>query len=250
MTTLVTPAVPGPDQYPNAGQYPGQGQYPGPAPSVPPGTLPGMIPPDVPAQAPRKGWWRRNAVWLVLLPVAVVVAAGASSFRVWAYWWPTGLHHEVDRAAAGATAHLAGEYYDLGFDVPERANTYVLREVDASVTGVERVTELPPPAYGDPMPIPEGSVAYAVGMHFAAEPQTDISLCQIILVAEDGTRYGESNADLLGNLNRCAPPEAEGSLTVQPEWDVTSYVLADPDATITQVRLAFGGPEYVTFSLR
>jgi hypothetical protein len=211
--------------------------------------LPGSVPPDTPAPAPRKSWGRRNAVWLVLLPVAIAAAAGASSFRVWAYWWPTGLHHEVDRVNVGEPAHLAGEYYDLGFDVPERANTTVLREIDATVTGIERVERLPPPSYGDPVPIPDGSVAYEVRVHFAAEPKTDVALCQIILVAEDGTRYGESTPDVLGSSNRCSTPDAEGFVSEQPEWDVSSFVLADPDAEITQVRLGFGGPEYVTVDL-
>lgn len=239
MTTLVTPAVPGP----------GHGTLPGAAPSLRPGMLPGMIPPGTPLPRRRRSWGRRNAVWLVLLPIAIVAAAGASSFRVWAYWWPMGLHHEVDRVALGEPAHLAGEYYDLGINVPERANTYVLREVHATVQGIERVEQLPAPSYGDPVTIQDGSVAYQVQLHFAAEPQTDLSGCQIVLVAEDGTRYGESTDDLLGALNRCTAPGAEGSLSEQPEWDVTSFVLADADAEITQVRLAFGGPEYVTVDL-
>jgi hypothetical protein len=208
-----------------------------------------MIPPDVPAPPRRKGWWRRNIVWLVLLPVAIVAAAGASSFRVWSFWWPVGLHVEVDRVAMGEPAHLAGEYYDLGLDVPERANTYVLREIDATVTSVEQVDELPAPSWGDPVVIPDGSVVYEVQVHFAAEPQTDLSLCQITLVSDDGTRYGDSATDVLGSSNRCSTPEAAGFVSEQPEWDVTSYVLADPDEEITQVRLGFGGPEYVTVDL-
>ena len=240
MTTLVTPAAPGP----------GQGTPPDAAPSLRPGMLPGMIPPNAQAPRPHRSWGRRNAVWLVLLPIAIVVAAGASSFRVWAFWWPVGLHLEVDRVALGEPAHLAGEYYDaFGFDVPERAQTTVLREVDATVTSVEQVTELPVPSYGDPVPIPEGSVVYEVRAHFAAELQTDLSLCQITLVAEDGTRYGDSTTDVLGSSNRCSTPEAEGFVSEQPEWEVTSFVLADPGAEITQVRLGFGGPEYVTFEL-
>ncbi|MFD6139861.1 hypothetical protein [Promicromonospora sp. NPDC060271] len=240
MTTLVTPAA-----------DPGPGMPQGAAPSLRPGMLPGMIPPGVPPVPVRrrKGWWQRNAIWLVLLPVAIATAAGASSFRVWAFWWPTGLHLEVDRAAAGETAHLVDEYLDMGFDVPERANTTVRREVAATVTGVEQVDELPPPAFGDPLPIPEGSVAYEVRMHFAAELQTDLTGCQIILVAADGTRYGESSTDVLGSSNRCSPPDAESFISEQPEWDVTSYVLADADAELRQVRLAFGGPEYVTIGL-
>ncbi|MCP2264912.1 hypothetical protein ACFQHV_10535 [Promicromonospora thailandica] len=240
MTTLVTPAVPGP----------GGEQDERPAPSLPPGMLPGTIPPSPPPQAARAGWWRRNVVWLVLLPVAVVVAAGASSFRVWAFWWPTGLHHEVDRVTQGGVAHYAGEYYDLGLSLPERANTDVLREVDMTVTNVEQVATLPAPQFGDPVEVPDGSVAYQVQLQLAAEPQTDLSGCQIVLVADDGTRYGEDTSDLLlGSVYRCLPPDAEDSLSVQPSWDVTSYVLVDADATITQVWLAFGGPEYVRTDL-
>ena len=235
MTTLVNPAAAAPEHET--------------APSLRPGMLPGMIPPDVPVPARHQGWWRSNAVWLVLLPIAMVAAAGASSFRVWAYWWPDGLHHEVDRVAVGKPAHLEGEYLDMGFDVPERANTQVLREIDATVTGVEQVDQLPPPTYGDPVAIPEGSVAYEVRLHFAAELQTEVGGCRIILVAEDGTRYGEATTDVLSNGNRCSTPDAAGSVSEQPEWDISSFVLVDPDATITQVRLAFGGPEFVTVDL-
>jgi hypothetical protein len=243
MTTLVTPAVPGPSQ----GGPPGV--PPGGAPSLQPGLLPGSVPPDVPKGGRPRGWWRSNAVWLVLLPVAVLVATGASSFRVWAYWWPAGVHYESQRVGLGEPAHLASEYLDMGFDVPERANTYVLRELDATVTGVERVDELPAPSYGDPVPIPEGSVAYEVRLHFAAEPQTDLSLCSIALVADDGTRYGEASPDVLGSSNRCSLPDADGFVSEQPEWDVSSFVLADPDAVIEQVRLSFGGPDYLTVEL-
>jgi hypothetical protein len=137
----------------------------------------------------------------------------------------------------------------MGFDVPERANTYVLRELDATVTGVEQVDELPAPEYGLPVEIPEGSVAYEVQLHFAAELQTDMSLCTIALVSDDGTRYGEAAPDVLGSSNRCLPPDAEGFVSEQPEWDVSSFMLADPDATITQARLSFGGPDYLTIEL-
>jgi hypothetical protein len=243
MTTLVTPAASG--MGPGAGPGPDQGWPP----SLRPGMLPGTVPPDVRVPEGRKGWWRRNAVWLVLLPVAIAVAAGASSFRVWAFWWPVGLHHEVERVAVGEQAHLAGEYYDLGLDVPERANTTVLREIDATVTSIQQVDRLPAPSWGDPVTIPDGSVAYEVGMHFAAEPKTDLSGCQIVLVADDGTRYGESTTDVLGSSNRCSTPDAAGFVSERPEWDVTSFVLADPAAEITQVRLGFGGPEYLTFDV-
>ncbi|WP_036968567.1 hypothetical protein [Promicromonospora kroppenstedtii] len=243
MTTLVTPAVPGPGQDP----YPSL--PPGGAPSLQPGLLPGSLPPDVPAAGRPRGWWRRNAVWLVLLPIAVVVTTAASSFRVWAFWWPDGVHYESQRVALGEPAHLASEYLDMGFDVPERANTYVLRELDVTVTGVEQVDELPEPAYGMPVEIPEGSVAYEVRLHFAAELRTDLSLCTIALVSDDGTRYGEASPDVLGNSNRCLPDGADGFVSEQPEWDVSSFVLVDPDATIEQVRLSFGGPDYLAVEL-
>lgn len=245
MTTLVTPAVPGPGSY----EGPGQGAYPGGAPSLRPGLLPGSLPPDSPRAGRPRGWWRRNAVWLVLLPLALAVATGASSFRVWAYWWPDGLHYESQRVALGEPAHLEDEYFDMGYDVPERADTWVVREIDATVTGVEQVDELPAPEYGMPVPIPEGSVAYEVRVHFAAEPQTDLSLCQIALVADDGTRYGESTPDLLGNNKPCSTPDAEGFVSEQPEWDASSFMLVDPDATITEARLSFGGPDYLTVEL-
>lgn len=205
---------------------------------------------EPPFQAPPAvGWWRRNAVWVALLPVALVVAAAASSFRVWAFWWPNGLHHEVQHVGAGETAQLSEEYYDLGLDVPERANTWVVREIEVAVMSVERAEELPEPDYGAPVPVPEGSAVYLVSLRLAAEPRTDLSLCQIVLVADDGTRYGEKSPDIMGNANHCSPPDADGFLSTEPEWSVVSPILVDEDALISEVRVGFAGPGYVTLDL-
>lgn len=202
-----------------------------------------------PGQEARPGWWRRNGMWLALLPVAVVVAAVASSFRIWAWWWPDGLHHEVDHAAVGEIAHFVGDYYDSGYYAPERAETWVRREVDVSVTSVEQVDELPDHSYLGPIPVPDGSAAQLVHLHLAAELRTDLSVCQIVLVAADGTRYGENTTDVLGGSNRCAPPDAENPISTEPAWDVTSHVLVDEGTEITEVRVGFGGPHYVTIDL-
>ncbi|WP_125773762.1 hypothetical protein [Antribacter gilvus] len=206
--------------------------------------------PENPVEAPAAvGWWRRNAVWLVLLPVALVVAAGASSFRIWAFWWPNGLHHEIQHVGAGETARHSEEYYDVGFQVPERANTWVQRDVEVEVLSVTRVDELPEPDYGDPVPVPDGAVPYLVSLRLAAVPRTDLALCTIVLLGDDGARYGEKSPDVLGSSNRCLPPDADDPLSTEPEWSITSPILVDEDAVITEVRFGFGGPGYVTFDV-
>lgn len=218
---------------------------------VPHGALPDSVlgPDDVaaPPGGARPGWWRRNAPWLGLLPVAALLAAGASTFRVWAFWWPDGLHQELDRASVGETVRFSQEFLKFWPEDPQDPQTWVLREVDASVTGVREVAAFPLPDFGDPVPVPDGSTAYLVDLHLSAPLRTDLNGCQIILVAADGTRYGDDATDVLGSSNRCLPPDADDFLSTQPEWDVTSPVLTDADAEITEVWLGFGGPGYVVF---
>mgnify|MGYP006206037297 CR=1 FL=1 len=48
-----------------------------------------------------------------------------------------------------------------------------------------------------------------IGSKPTAELRTDLSLCQITLVAEDGTRYGDSTTDVLGKYEVTADSSGE-----------------------------------------
>lgn len=200
-----------------------------------------------------RGWWRRNAVWLVILPLVIAAAAAAWSFRLVNLWWYTDLVDQVDSVGAGETAHFVGEYYDLGLDDPARANTWVTREVDVRVLDVQAVESLPQSVIAEIDTIPDGSAAWRIDLELTAEPGTDLGLCQVILVASDGTRYGEHGLrarDPLGQGNPCTPPDAMDS--VAPEagtWQASTVLLTRADDTPDEIWLAFGNPHYVTLDV-
>ncbi|MBO0608961.1 hypothetical protein [Myceligenerans salitolerans] len=199
-----------------------------------------------------RGWWRRNGVWLAVLPLLIAAAAAAWSFRLVNLWWPTELVDEVDRADVGETARFVGEYYDLGLVDPGLANTWVTREVDVRVLDVRTAEGLPRSVVAQIDRVPDGSTAWRVELELTAEPGTDLGSCQVILLTADGTRYGErgTGSDPLGQGNPCMPPDSLDS--VAPEdgtWQTSTVVLTRAGDTPDEVWLSFGSPHYVTLDL-
>lgn len=202
-----------------------------------------------------RGWWRRNALWLLLLPVVVAAAAAASSLRLVNLWWPTQLIERVDAVGGDETARFVGEYYDLGLDDPARANTWVTREVEVRVLGVEQVNSLPDTVLSEVDRIPDGSAAWRVDLELTAEPGTDLTGCQVVLVTPDGTRYGDAGrsgvrTDPLGQGSPCLPEDSLDA--VAPEagtWESSTVLLTRVADEPEQVWLAFGTPHYVTLDV-
>ncbi|MBL0886846.1 hypothetical protein [Myceligenerans indicum] len=199
-----------------------------------------------------RGWWRRNGVWLAVLPLAIAAAAVSWSFRLVNLWWPTELVHEADSAGAGGTAHYAGEYYDLGFDDPSLANTWVTREVDVQVLAVRPVEGLPRSVTAEIDSVPDGSAAWRIDLELAAAPGTALGSCQVMLVSSDGTRYGEGGAtnDPLGQGNPCVPEDAPDALAPDAgTWQTSTVLLTRAGDTPEEVWFSFGSPDYVTLAV-
>ncbi|GAB4084540.1 hypothetical protein GCM10028784_11700 [Myceligenerans cantabricum] len=218
----------------------------------------------VTVREPGTGWWRRNLVWLVVLPLAVALAVAAWSFRFVSFYRYDVLVQEIDAVPAGGTAHYSGEYFDLGLDAPERANTWVERELDVRVLGVERAEKLPDSLTGTLTAVPEGAEAWRVDLELAAEPGTDLGLCEVILVSSDGTRYeSAATGDPLGQNAPCTPDTPEESFdSVAPRpspsssashgpstWEASTVLLTRAGETWDRVLVSFGPPEYVTIEL-
>ncbi|GAA1849245.1 hypothetical protein GCM10009751_01890 [Myceligenerans crystallogenes] len=193
-------------------------------------------------------------MWLLVLPLVVALAAAAWSFRfVNIYRHSMGPVERVDDAGPGEVAHFAEDYFDaLGLDDPALANTWVHREVDVRVLGVEPVEQVRPAPTADVTAIPQGAAAWRVDLELAAEPGTDLLGCDVILVTPDGTRYGDDGAfgsDPLGHDTPCLP--ADDYESVAPEagtWKVSTVVLTREGETVETIWFTFGGGRYVTLA--
>lgn len=200
-----------------------------------------------------RSWLRRHRWWLPALPVALALMLAAQSYRLPDLWWNAGSHREVASADQGEALTVTG---DPGFDgVGEFTRRYEVTldevaEAPYEPTSITRVAELPP-----------GTVALEARLSFAADPDEILATCRVELVAADGVRYGGHDSDPLGQGYVCTPPDRTGPLPaffgtervpVPPElarperWSVAPVFVVPEDAEITEVRLSFDPPEYVT----
>lgn len=203
-------------------------------------------------QVPRRGWWRRNIGWLVLLPVAAALTVGAWSFRVvhnWQYGEPV---QRVDAAEVGGTARLTDETVDtFGLNGPEGATIEVA--LDARLLGVEPLRELPASMAGTLVALPPGTEAWRVDLEMSAEPGTPFDTCEVMLVTPDGTRYGEDSDPL--EPNPCGPPAGPDGITpeaVAPKsgtWKASPVLLTREGEAFEQVLLTIGYPKYIALDV-
>lgn len=204
-------------------------------------------------QAPRRrGWWRWNIGWLLMLPVVAVATLAVSSHRLVNLWQYQNPVQRVDAVGPGGTAHFEGEYFDLGLTDPDLENTWVDREVDVALLAVEPADALPDSLVSTVTTIPDGAEAWRVDLELSAEPGTDMGLCQVVLVATDGTRYGEGGQmnDPLSQGNPCLPPDSLES--VAPDsgtWQASTMLLTREDSTFEEVWFSFGYPHYVVLDV-
>ncbi len=170
-------------------------------------------------------WLRRNRVWLAVLPLALALMFAASSSRLKRWWWDNELHAPMDTASAGswATWHDEVDKYDGAHEV---------RDFEVRVTSIDTVRAAPM-EYGDPVPVPKGSTGLQPRLEFRSV-SGDIDACDVWLVAEDGTRYGDAEIDALGQYDPCLPVDGDWD-EIGPRWKAAPVVPVDPGARITQV---------------
>ncbi|WP_125773770.1 hypothetical protein [Antribacter gilvus] len=180
-------------------------------------------------------WWRRNRVWLVLVPVAVVAGLGASSYRLQDFWWEADLRHRLAHAAPGDPARYTDSYED-----PFTFET-VTTDFRVRLEGLSPAT-LVPRWNDDPLPVPEGSDGYRVTLAFERAGESNLYGCQVILVDTDGNRYGDG--DPFRQMPQCHPAGDDGSVeleTPRTPWSAAPVVVTAAGAEITQVWVTMDG---------
>lgn len=170
-------------------------------------------------------WWTRNRAWLIALPLVLALLALATSSRYFGSWRHQAYREQVVEAAPGEAVEV-----DLSLgDGRERFTV--------ELAGVED-RDTVPSRWGDPEPLPEGLAGWVVTLDFSEAVQDDIASCNVILVGEDGTRYGEESSDPWGQLSPCAP-EDDDLDEEATSWTATPFVVAPEGAEITEVWLSY-----------
>jgi hypothetical protein len=201
-------------------------------------------------------WLRLNRWWLLVLPLAVALMVGGSSYRVRTFWWESGLHREAAASTPGEFVRVVDDFEDA---LGATRRTYEVR-----ASGMEELDEIPQD-FGDPEPVPSGAKAVRVALDFRAEPDQDLNYCRVMLVDADGVRYGGDTSDLLDQTNLCVPEDHPGPSSpllkgsrrgVVPQgaerpasWSVEPIVLVPRDARPTSVWVTFTPPDYVRLPL-
>lgn len=204
-----------------------------------------------------RSWWRSNRWWLLALPLALVLMLAASSWRIETFWWESGYHRAVASAEVGDFVDVHETGIDGLGDFP--------RDFRVRLVGVAPVEQFEPRLSATVSELPDGMAAYAVELDFEADPDQVMPHCQIILIDEDGVRYGNDRIDPMGAVYRCSPEAHPGPLGAlfaddarepaapgterPPSWTTAPLVLAPAGVRITEVWLGYDHPEFVRFRL-
>lgn len=202
-------------------------------------------------EAPRRsGWWARNRWGVIALPLALALALGAASDRLGAYWWGTDLRVQDDRAAAGAMATLTGAppYVERGDDgLPVDGEEPATRTIEVGLDRIEQLSVLDDGYSTEP--IPDGSDAYQVRLSLASDAPIEPT-CTLMLVGDDGARYGDGR-DPLNQYEACSHIDEEDGRVDGPSgsWTNEFTILTAADAELDHARVTFDGVHYVRLDL-
>lgn len=214
-----------------------------------------------------RGWWSRNRLALVLLPVALLTALVASSSRVHDYWWLLG-QHDAQRADSHGVVRFDSEYDDGFLRYPI---TPTIR-----LEGVERVTSLEDPGNGpDAVPsdgaaeitLPAGGALWRVRLHFDVDPAIAMTLCHVAVIDTGGDTYESQFGDFRTTVSlptqKCVPDDTPGPETAlgskakpklaegqQPRprsYDTEVYIVVRTDSRPHEVRVWWTNPDYAEF---
>lgn len=206
-------------------------------------------------------WFRRNRWGLIVLPLALVLAVAATSYRVRDYWWDA-LDANRVATASGAQAHWL-TYTESFTDSTGKQR----RRVRFRVFSVTRRTVVPQ-RFGGPVRITDSAFdVYRVRLDFEADPSTVLSGCQLALTDTHGDRfvYADTIDNVEQDLYPCVPDDHPGpSIGVVGEkthkvepgaerprtWTTQPYVFVPKGTTITGLRLWWEGPYYAKVSVR
>lgn len=126
-----------------------------------------------------RGWWGRNRLALLAIPILLALVVAANGSRLERYWWNTDLRS----ATTGQQGEFIRFQQDFTDAVGDTSRTLEIRLDD--LTDLDEI----PSAYGAPAPIPDGLRGVRVDLSFKADPDQPLQGCWLGLVDEDGTRY-------------------------------------------------------------
>ena len=170
-------------------------------------------------------WWKRNRAWLIALPLVLALLVLATSSRYFGNWRHQAYRERVVEAAPGKAVKV-----DLSLGDGRERFTVKLDGIE------ERDTV--PAGWGDPEPLPKGLTGWVVTLDFSDAVQDDIASCNVILVDEEGTRYGEESSDPWDQFSLCAPADDELDEEAT-SWTATPFVVAPEGVEVTEVWLSY-----------
>jgi hypothetical protein len=199
------------------------------------------------------GWLARNRWGLGLLPLALVLAMGASSDRVKTYFWDSDLHEPL------VTAQGEWRSYSEPYTLDDGEHTMSLKARLDSVAPLTAQQAAGPYSYE----LPDGTTAVQVELSIQADPGTPLTGCSMALRDGDGNQYTYQATDVAGGqpTSSCVPADTPGpntalgqlsepdpdqkprpaQYTVKPIWVIPAGV------KITEVDLWWTIPKYVAF---
>lgn|GEM_PF-583196 len=198
------------------------------------------------------GWWRRNRLALVVLPVALALALVASADRVRTLWWEQDLRRP--------TVASAGETVTYHQQVRDGVSGTSPVDVQVRLDGVGDTTRLP-----DGMALPAGTRAVQVDLTLSADPDVVLVGCRLAVRDAAGTRYDDV-AHAWGASQPtvpCVPQDATGpwpslgdldDVITAPDadapprpgtWSVSRVVVVPDGVDVADVVLWWQLPQYV-----
>ena len=219
-------------------------------PASAPDDRPVVVAESTPDAAP-PGWWRRNRIALLLLPVLAALAALSASFVMLTLYLPWE-YHRAHVSTDGSPVHLQQSYVDgdrvVSVDV-------TVRIVDVRTAATE----------GDVTAAP-GSRLWVVYFGLQAPADSVLEICQVTLVDAAGRVYGTNGgttttgAPTFG-VTTCVPEGATGprigfpgmpdDSTPRPEsWGHQAVIAVPEDVQPVAARIGWHQPDYVELPLR
>jgi hypothetical protein len=192
------------------------------------------------------------------LPLALVLAMGASSQRLVDRWWPTFPHERLAAAADGSVR--------LSDTLVDSKGTH-RRDVTMRFVSLAPVEDYQESADAKALPatVPDGQALWRLTLHFAADPATVLGACQVRVRDGEGRQYSPGVGDAVDDVldfPSCTPPGASGPLPAisadgpdqsfdprPAEYDRRYHLLLPADVRPADVRVWFDTPLYAEFGV-
>lgn len=195
--------------------------------------------------------------WLLVLPLAVVLALVATASRLQVFWWPDELH-DGTTGRQGEPVEVRDRWEDE--DGEER-----VRELEVTVLDVVPATTVE--SFDGPTEVvaPVGGAVWEVRLGFTLDPEVPLGGCQVSLLDDRGRESSASGGLLPGPdgpgstvslpSTSCEPtdsagPQYDGTRLEDvparpPSYEVLVYAVTAADAVPARVRVWWEAPDYV-----